>query len=106
MWPVSLVPAIARARGARSRRMEPPPGRAKKQPMPAVRHPHTSDTSDTSDAQTPPARSAEAEALAFRAARRARLTSDNGWLTLIGRQLLEPGDNALPFGTVTLDASG
>jgi len=50
--------------------------------------------------------SAEAETLAFRAARVARLTSETGWLTLVGRHVLEPGDNQLPFGTVTLDAAG
>src|SRR4051812_23715964 len=46
----------------------------------------------------------EAEAQAFRAARIARLTSETGWLTLVGRYLLAPGDNQLPFGTVMLNA--
>src|SRR4051812_39109887 len=48
---------------------------------------------------------AAARVQAFRAARIARLTSETGWLTLVGRHLLEPGDNQLPFGVVTLNAA-
>jgi len=47
-----------------------------------------------------------AQALAFRAARIARLTAEGGWLTLVGRYTLEPGANQLPIGTVTLDEQG
>src|SRR6185369_11634922 len=48
----------------------------------------------------------DAETLAFRAARIARLTSETGWLTLVGRHHLEPGANELPFGVATLGADG
>jgi len=44
--------------------------------------------------------------LAFREARIARLTGENGWLTQVGRYPLERGPNALPIGTVTLDDQG
>ena len=47
-----------------------------------------------------------AEILAFRAARIARLTAADGWLTLVGRHPLERGDNRLPIGTVALDEEG
>ena len=46
------------------------------------------------------------ETLAFRERRIARLTAEDGWLTLVGRYPLDPGDNALPIGTVTLDERG
>ncbi|HET6147686.1 MAG TPA: DUF1684 domain-containing protein [Polyangia bacterium] len=46
------------------------------------------------------------EILAFRQARNARLTAENGWLTQVGRYQLEPGDNQLPIGTVTLARDG
>ena len=46
------------------------------------------------------------ETLAFRDRRIARLTADDGWLTLVGRYPLDPGDNALPIGTVTRDGRG
>jgi uncharacterized protein len=46
------------------------------------------------------------EALAFRAARIARLTADGGWLTLVARYPLERGANQLPIGTATLDEQG
>jgi len=51
------------------------------------------------------ARDTEHETLvqAWRQARERRLRADDGWLTLVDRILLEPGDNALPFGLVTLD---
>src|SRR5882724_8418050 len=46
------------------------------------------------------------ETLAFRAARIARLTSPDGWLTQIGRYVLERGENPLPIGTLALDDRG
>lgn len=46
------------------------------------------------------------DAQAFRSARIARLTSAGGWLTLVARYPLEPGPNALPIGSATLDDQG
>ena len=46
------------------------------------------------------------EILAFRQARLARLTGEGGWLTQVGRYPLDPGENQLPIGTVTLDRQG
>ncbi len=46
------------------------------------------------------------DAEAFRAARIARLTAAGGWLTLVARYPLDPGPNALPIGTATLDDEG
>lgn len=46
------------------------------------------------------------ETLAFRKARIARLTGEGGWLTQVGRYPLEPGENQLPIGSVTLDDQG
>ena len=39
---------------------------------------------------------------AWRQARERRLRAEDGWLTLVDRILLEPGDNPLPFGVATL----
>lgn len=39
---------------------------------------------------------------AWRDARERRLRSPDGWLTLVDRLLLDPGDNPLPFGVVSL----
>jgi uncharacterized protein (DUF1684 family) len=38
----------------------------------------------------------------WRELREERLRTDDGWLTLVDRILLEEGDNALPIGTITL----
>jgi uncharacterized protein (DUF1684 family) len=38
----------------------------------------------------------------WRRAREERLRSPTGWLTLVDRLLLEPGENELPIGTITL----
>ncbi len=46
----------------------------------------------------------EREILAFRAAREARYRSEEGWLTLIDRIALEPGDNQTPLGAMTVGA--
>ena len=46
------------------------------------------------------------ETLAFRAARIARLTSPEGWLTQVARYPLDRGENQLPIGTATLDDAG
>jgi uncharacterized protein (DUF1684 family) len=46
------------------------------------------------------------ETLAFRERRIARLTAEDGWLTLVGRYPLDAGENALPIGTVTRDERG
>lgn len=46
------------------------------------------------------------EILSFRQARIARLTAEDGWLTQVGRYPLEPGENQLPIGTLTLDGQG
>jgi uncharacterized protein (DUF1684 family) len=46
------------------------------------------------------------ETLAFRAARIARLTAPEGWLTQVARHALDRGENQLPIGTVTLDEGG
>jgi uncharacterized protein (DUF1684 family) len=40
---------------------------------------------------------------AWRAAREHRLRTSDGWLTLVDRLLLDPGDNALPFGVANLE---
>ncbi|MEA2697063.1 MAG: hypothetical protein QOI66_1334, partial [Myxococcales bacterium] len=40
---------------------------------------------------------------AWRAAREHRLRTSDGWLTLVDRILLDPGDNALPFGVANLE---
>ena len=50
-----------------------------------------------------------AEIEAARAARAAELTAEDGWLTLVARELLEPGENLVgsdPSAAVVLDAPG
>jgi uncharacterized protein (DUF1684 family) len=44
----------------------------------------------------------EREIVAFRAAREARYRSDRGWLTLVERTPLEPGENPTALGTITV----
>jgi uncharacterized protein (DUF1684 family) len=46
------------------------------------------------------------EALRYRQARLARLTSETGWLTLTGRTVLAHGDNRFPVGTFTVSGDG
>jgi uncharacterized protein (DUF1684 family) len=46
------------------------------------------------------------EALAFRESRIARLTAEDGWLTLVARYPIDLGENQLPIGTVTRDERG
>src|SRR5438105_3353648 len=61
----------------------------------------------TADAHTAPDNDPfTRETLAFRTARIARLTSDEGWLAQVGRYPLELGENHLPIGTITLDDRG
>lgn len=45
----------------------------------------------------------KAQVNAWRTAREARLRSSTSWLTQVDRLVLEPGDNQLPFGVITLD---
>ncbi|HEY2903127.1 MAG TPA: DUF1684 domain-containing protein [Polyangia bacterium] len=42
----------------------------------------------------------------WRQTREARLRSPDGWLTLVDRILLDPGENPLPFGALTLGQDG
>jgi len=46
----------------------------------------------------------EREIAGFRAAREAKYRSADGWLTLVDRILLEPGENHTPVGIITVDA--
>ncbi|HTE55941.1 MAG TPA: DUF1684 domain-containing protein [Kofleriaceae bacterium] len=48
----------------------------------------------------------EREIAAFRAAREARYRSGDGWLTLIERIALDPGETRTPLGTVTVATDG
>lgn len=43
---------------------------------------------------------------AFRERRDARYRSEEGWLTFVDRVALEPGENALPIGTLVVAADG
>lgn len=48
----------------------------------------------------------EREIVAFRAAREARYRSDRGWLTLVERTPLDPGETATALGTITVSQEG
>jgi hypothetical protein len=48
----------------------------------------------------------EREIVAFRAAREARYRSDRGWLTLVERTPLDPGETATALGTITVSDEG
>lgn len=47
-----------------------------------------------------------ARVTAFRERRDARYRSEEGWLTFVDRVALEPGENALPIGTLVVAAGG